>query len=387
MRVAVRPGQGLVARFEKSLLVILKDVSSPTAAALIEACRSDPAPADRLRSLSEGEHADPPTFFALVEEGSQIHLCVSGAMTVALKLEGSQLDFASTDPRGWIEEALRGRLIGLTVGGRSGKAEQTLADLERGVVLGAGLDMAPRSSAAAATVVPKPKAPAAAPPPEPAPPEPARPEPAPAAAEPVVVDEAHPDHTVKMPPVEALTEAQAGLAGVDFQGSETVAVASPSLEPATEAGPAQMVTGKACADGHLNDPLAPACRVCGAPLLDAYVQGPRPILGRLVGDDGLEVVLDRDYLVGRGPDAAIEVKDGSHTPVVVPPGMTAVSRVHLELRISEWAVLVSDRSSANGTFLRPVGLEDWIRLDPGHAVQIVPGSAIRLGPYELRFEA
>src|SRR5207302_7409979 len=115
---------------------------------------------------------------ALSEEGAQVHLCVSGAMTVSVKVEGSQLDFASTDPRGWIEEALRGKLVALSVGARAGKADQSLTDLERGVVLGSGVDVLARApQAPGVTAKPAPAEPATA---APAPTAPAAPAPAPA---------------------------------------------------------------------------------------------------------------------------------------------------------------------------------------------------------------
>jgi phage tail-like protein len=58
-----------------------------------------------------------------------------------------------------------------------------------------------------------------------------------------------------------------------------------------------------------------------------------------------------------------------------------VSRAHADVRVSPDGVIVTDRGSANGTFVNDV------RLAPEQPVQLVHGSVIRIGPFELRYQA
>jgi phage tail-like protein len=66
---------------------------------------------------------------------------------------------------------------------------------------------------------------------------------------------------------------------------------------------------------------------------------------------------------------------------VLPLPHPSVSRSHADLRISPEAVIITDRSSANGTWL------DDVRLAPDQPVQLVHGAVIRIGPFVLRYEA
>jgi len=332
------------------VLLIPADSTSPAAAGVVEACRSYETAAERLRAIGRDRAHPALAFFALVDQGESVVSFLSGAMTVSIQMEGSRLEFDSTDQQGWLEENLRGKLRALTVAEKELRAgSQPLGDLLQGVVSGGGLELLDRAAAPA-------------------------------------VREA-PDQTVMMPrPKSALSEAEAGIAKAP--GSDKyVRTSVVAGLPAAPAGEAVMIEGRECASGHLNDPLAPACRVCGGPLLDTVSKGPRPPLGRLVAKDGASFVVDRDYVIGRKPEQAPEVAAGVYAPLVVPSDESGVSRIHCDIRISQWSVLLTDRKSANGTFIRPVGVQEWVRLEPGHTVQVVPGSGISIGPYELRFEA
>lgn len=378
MRLAVIPGPGLVARFERTVLLVLGDSTGPVAAELVKACRSYESAAERLRTIGSKRGRGSPAFFALVDQGDSVVSFVSGAMKVSIEVEGSTLEFASTDEHGWTEENLRGSLRAVAVGRQELKTEsQPLGDLLRGVVSGGSLELTDRmrESTTGPKVAPKPESDDQAVRAAPAPSRPASPASAPAI----------PDDTLPMrPPKRALSEAEAQKANTPGFGQ--VAILAPAKSPAGPARRAVAIEGRECAQGHLNDPLAPACRICGGPLLDSVSTGPRPPLGRLVGKGGLNVVLDRDFLIGRRPEQAAEVAAGVFAPLAVPAGESGVSRVHCDLRISLWSVLLTDRNSANGTFVRPAGTPDWIRLAPGHTVQVAPGSGISVGPYELHFE-
>jgi phage tail-like protein len=58
-----------------------------------------------------------------------------------------------------------------------------------------------------------------------------------------------------------------------------------------------------------------------------------------------------------------------------------VSRAHADLRVSPEAVILTDRNSANGTFVNDV------RLAPEQPVQLVHGTIIRIGPFVIRYAA
>jgi phage tail-like protein len=66
---------------------------------------------------------------------------------------------------------------------------------------------------------------------------------------------------------------------------------------------------------------------------------------------------------------------------VLPLPDPSVSRAHADLRISQEAAILTDRNSANGTFVNDV------RLAPEQPVQLVHGSIIRIGPFVIRYEA
>lgn len=349
MRLVVHPGPGLVARFDNTVLLVLGDSGSPGAAALIEASRSGDGAADRLRAIGHDNARSRPAFFALVNNGNEVVSFIAGAMKVTIEMDGSRLEFKSTDDQGWMEENLRGSLRSVAVGDEAMRTGgQPLGDLLRGVVAGGGLELLEREGATSTQRAPG-------------------------------------DGTLMMERP-ALSEAEAVAARAPgFDQKQTLAAIA-ALRPAPT-GEEVMVEGRECTQGHLNDPLAPACRVCGSALTDNFGRGPRPPLGRLLCNDGASVVVDRDYIIGRKPEEAPEVVAGVCAALAVPQNEMGVSRVHCEIRISLWSVLLTDRNSANGTFIRPVGVSDWIRLEPGHTVQVVPGSGISVGPYELRYEA
>ncbi len=88
--------------------------------------------------------------------------------------------------------------------------------------------------------------------------------------------------------------------------------------------------------------------------------------GTLVRTFALNVPL---VTIGRTPANVLPLTDQS------------VSRAHADLRISPEAAILTDRNSANGTFVNDV------RLAPEQPVQLVHGSVIRIGPFVIRYEA
>jgi pSer/pThr/pTyr-binding forkhead associated (FHA) protein len=106
----------------------------------------------------------------------------------------------------------------------------------------------------------------------------------------------------------------------------------------------------------------------------------RPV-ARLVFSSGETVEVDRAVLVGRAPEAK---RASSEQPrlVTVPSPQQEISSTHLEVRagsgVDHGSAVVTDLGSTNGTVLVQPGLapED---LQPGVAVQLIPGAIIDLG--------
>ena len=107
-----------------------------------------------------------------------------------------------------------------------------------------------------------------------------------------------------------------------------------------------------------------------------------PPVARLLFSSGEVVAVDRVVLVGRAPEVR---RFGAHdqpTLVTVPSPHQEISSTHLEVRpgagIDYGSAVVTDLGSTNGTVLVQPGLPPE-ELQPGIAVQLVPGAIIDLG--------
>ena len=105
-------------------------------------------------------------------------------------------------------------------------------------------------------------------------------------------------------------------------------------------------------------------------------------VARLVFSSGDTVDVDRAVLVGRAPEARRFTSTEQPRLVTVPSPNQEISSTHLEVRPGSGAdhgsAVVTDMGSTNGSVLTLPGLspED---LQPGIAVQLVPGSVIDMG--------
>jgi hypothetical protein len=167
-------------------------------------------------------------------------------------------------------------------------------------------------------------------------------------------------------------------------GGDTVSVPRVSRPPASR-GTAEhwlrpVVQAVRCVQGHANPPNADVCLACGGPIGDRSVfRVERPVLGRLRFADGLVVDLDRPLVLGRRPDQAASEKIGGEEPgfVALPDPQRSLSRVHAEVRIEEWHVMVVDRKSANGTVVVLPG-EEARQLHPNQPCLITFGTEVML---------
>lgn len=133
-----------------------------------------------------------------------------------------------------------------------------------------------------------------------------------------------------------------------------------------------------CSQGHASPPYSPRCRICGIqlPPHQQPVAITRPPLGRLQLSTGTTVVLDRGAVLGRSPRA--DSNQPGVPPHLVKIMLADISRLHAEVRLEDWQVLVRDLGSANGTFLTLPGHQpQQLRAMEEYALE--PGSMVSLG--------
>lgn len=154
-------------------------------------------------------------------------------------------------------------------------------------------------------------------------------------------------------------------------------------------GPVVLIEGVTCPSGHLNEPESASCGPCGARIDPAAprVTRARPPLGVLVTDDGAVYTVTGDYVIGREPEQAPDVKAGRARALVLQDGEHSTSRVHARLELSGWSVLLKDSGSANGTFLSRGGAAGpWTVVPREPGTPLRPGDRVRLGKRQLLFD-
>ncbi|ONH33474.1 FHA domain-containing protein [Pseudofrankia asymbiotica] len=152
----------------------------------------------------------------------------------------------------------------------------------------------------------------------------------------------------------------------------------------------QQVEGVLCPNGHFNHPQAPYCAQCGASLSSTESQSvwrPRPPIGVLVFDDGQTVPVDIDLVIGRQPDRDDAVRAGTARPLPVEDGESAVSRVHAVITLNGWDAVITDRGSANGTYIAPPEATVWTALDPHQPAPLTSGTRVQVGKRTFVFNS
>ncbi|MFN8039183.1 MAG: FHA domain-containing protein [Acidimicrobiales bacterium] len=169
-------------------------------------------------------------------------------------------------------------------------------------------------------------------------------------------------------------------------------IAGAAARVAPEVGPSDgppILDGVLCDLGHLNDVAAARCRECGMALSLADGRrhtGPRPPLGLLLFEGGASYLLDTDYVIGRAPADDPLVVAGRARPLVLDDAERTVSRVHAEVRLEGWHVVLSDRGSTNGTFWWDGTAGRWVRLVPAEPRRLQPGDRAAIGRQVLTLE-
>ncbi len=142
------------------------------------------------------------------------------------------------------------------------------------------------------------------------------------------------------------------------------------------------VVGTFCANNHFTDSRRLRCLFCDAETqFDRVDTGQRPMLGRLRFDDGRIIELQRNVLIGRKPTAP----EGVIADVIEIDDDRLLSRLHVEVRLIDWDVVVVDRQSANGTsIVHPDGRRVATRANVDAPLE--SGSTVHFGRHHFVFE-
>jgi FHA domain len=432
-RVAVVPGTCLVARTGNGVIVIgpvtpeQAAVRDALVACLREVGSASDLPGDGLGRrlvgviVSEPSETVPP--FAAAAIGTN-----GIAVMVTAGMEASWLDADGSHPLSgrqsalWLDHVITTPVDRLVLGAEPlALADPDPAlDLRDGAVLGDAVVVELRAAPVTpAPPSPPPVAPPAAPPaaapvasePTPPPlvaPQPVladalelEPEPAPPILSPtvsiapvVVAPEPEPiPEPEPREPVIADLDFEIVPLGGGFEARDPLPVAGEPLPAGpTDSAPDRVgdveVFGIICIREHFNHPEARFCASCGVDFQARdLVPGARPPLGILVIDDGSAFTLDTDYVVGREPHDAPEVIGGAARGLVLEDPERSVSRIHAVLTLSGWDVVVTDRGSANGTYLLPPGAPEWVRLESEQSAPLGAGARVAVGRRTFLFES
>jgi hypothetical protein len=136
--------------------------------------------------------------------------------------------------------------------------------------------------------------------------------------------------------------------------------------------------------GGFPEPHQPVQATTIAPVQSRPAEKPLP-LGMLVSQDGLAIVLDRVYVLGREPQQDPSVESGEAAPVQLPDPDHVISRVHAYVSVENGIVLVRDAESMHGTYLSPPGDEQWSRIGTEPS-PLPPGWSLQIGPQIFTFK-
>jgi hypothetical protein len=448
LSAGILAGRGVVARYPGVVCVADAAAAEPVRA-LVALCAAvagfEPGRplARRLAAWLSGPDAPPSSlrFGTLADAGDRWAVFLSGA--VSLHDAGTDTTIPGAEAAAWTDRLVApgGPFVLLLDAPDDdrpqGPADDPFADLHdlrAGAVPGRGAVLATASAARHTAVPPLPAAPV------PEPPAPAPPAPAPAEA-PSAIDLDKPPHAeptlrkavpdeepIEMtvgdgsgpppvPPAPRVDEQAARAprrsaliakapapvkrapltpgrpltpARPDRRGPDAPPAAPPHGRDESPAVEGPRTRGHLCARGHLNDPRSHFCVLCGIRMNERTGElmfGPRPPLGLLVFDDGATYTVDAEYLVGRMPDVDERVRNGSLRSIVIEDRSGAVSRVHAEVRVDGWDVMLVDSRSRNGTHIAEPGAAAWSTVPAGRSHRLTPGTRVRLGSRTFLFES
>ncbi len=370
VRVTVAAGDGAVARRDDVAVVVpaiagADDDSIGGLLAGVLECADAADPVAAVASVLEQAGAGAPAV-GVVVMGDDPHAVLHGEVDVHVTAPGAAMQLRGTEGGGVLVSRLPDGVDSIVLGaGRPGAP--AYLDLVDGVVPGGGVVVRVVRSAPGSVAAP-PVATADDPAAPPPPPEGA----APAFESVSLLDPPAAAPEVAPLPVESADDEQSTDGDVPVEDD------------------AVRVEGLRCRRGHFNHPDAANCAWCGLAMVqDSYVlvQGPRPPLGVLVVNGQATFTLDSGYVLGRAPDRAPDVADGSHRALPLEDPDRSVSRVHAAVELQGWDVVAVDRESANGTWVLEPGGQNWERLVPGSPRMLRPGGQVQVGPHRITYHS
>jgi hypothetical protein len=142
-----------------------------------------------------------------------------------------------------------------------------------------------------------------------------------------------------------------------------------------------------CPAGHLNPPYSTRCRLCQAPVpVQTPEARPRPSLGQLRLSSGGIVPLDRGAILGRNPRVPPNRPGPAPHLIRIADPNRDISTQHLEVKVDDWFVAVTDLGSTNGSKVVVPG-RPAAALRPNEPETIEPGTRVILaGAFDFVYE-